>query len=68
MFNPSFSFVSFTESCFTQVHTLPEDSLHLIAGGLGVIKLLSLILMRDNFGRTCFVPELTEGLAKADIG
>lgn len=64
----SFRLVSSAESCFTQGHALSWHSLHFTADGIGVIKPLPVILMRANFGRKCFIPELTMGLAKADVG
>lgn len=54
--------------CGDLFHPRSYPSLHEIADEVGVIKLTPFILMRDEFGRTCFVAELTMGLAKADIG
>ena len=60
--------VSSIENHFTQAHVRPWDSPHGTADGVGVIKPLPLILMKDKFGRTCFVPEFPEELANTDIG
>lgn len=60
--------VSSIESHFAQIYILPRGSPRGIADGVGVFRPLPLILMKDKFGRACFVPEFTEVLAKTNIG